>query len=587
MAGSQEAQPVRQAHAIEKDFDYPPDTCTYAELLHWHLFIHGTRSNGKRKLWEKPSKFADVIGCSNKSLGRYLGKASPPDQPYDGLISTALLGKPPHNQEWADDLENARIRSKQTGNLWVAPGKQKRVRRSLIEEASAIPASANDLQQQLEKEPEVKIQYVEVSYCPKPSPEAMQLADFMSDISRRTSNGGWADGNEYGLWGLVKNGPRGQFEELAVNTVYFEILKTLSDACGGWIVFNEDAPPEAPRYKWIPLDVWKTHLQLTPPPSDKSLGDILGDALKGIPTTLPKHPYPLDGKYFVPLQADGQRRPVYGFVDYRDRQSWKREALFFDKIVLPFFAWDFDPEPSEYATTPLWDMPIHSESIKAAVDLMKKGVFLPAVTHAWAEGNAEEAVEERLNQVAIESSEYDPLLAKLLSLKYSRTHGVDAYPLYESLQGFSTSTNESREAVLRVVFSRIPSPLESTSWDEILEYRRDPESQRRFSALRVWVNNTVSKQAPINEVIEELEYLVAEFEAHIRRHKLKYEMTPFESVVSLSSLGSEMAARSKMQELGKGFSIGMASSSLFPDSEFTAPGKELAYICATNARFSE
>lgn len=127
MAGSQEAQPTRQAHAIEKKFNYPPDTCTFAELLHWHLYVHGTRLNGRRNLWE-PQNFIDKARCTDRSLRRYLGEGAPPDQKNFGLIKEALLDKPPHNQEWADDLENARIRSRRNGNLWTAPGQRRRSR---------------------------------------------------------------------------------------------------------------------------------------------------------------------------------------------------------------------------------------------------------------------------------------------------------------------------------------------------------------------------------------------------------------------------------------------------------------------------
>lgn len=144
MAGSQEAQPIRLAHDIEKRFNYPPDTCTFAELLHWHLYVHGTRPNGRRKLWE-PQNFIDKARCTDRSLRRYLGEGAPPDQKNLGVIKEALLDKPPQNQEWADDLENARIRSRRNGNLWTAPGQRRRSRRSKAAAASTEIAVAESV----------------------------------------------------------------------------------------------------------------------------------------------------------------------------------------------------------------------------------------------------------------------------------------------------------------------------------------------------------------------------------------------------------------------------------------------------------
>ncbi len=69
-------------------------------------------------------------------------------------------------------------------------------------------------------------------------PDARKLADYMSDLSEVAYCAGWMRGLEYALWQAVLLGPR-RYGRLQITAEHIERLKSLSEAAGGWIVFDD------------------------------------------------------------------------------------------------------------------------------------------------------------------------------------------------------------------------------------------------------------------------------------------------------------------------------------------------------------
>ncbi len=81
-------------------------------------------------------------------------------------------------------------------------------------------------------------------------PEEKQLAGYMSDLSERSYCAGWMDGLEYVLWSAMVDGPR-KYGFLEITDQHIIKLKELSDACGGWIIFDDEKGET-----FVPLDKW-------------------------------------------------------------------------------------------------------------------------------------------------------------------------------------------------------------------------------------------------------------------------------------------------------------------------------------------
>jgi hypothetical protein len=80
--------------------------------------------------------------------------------------------------------------------------------------------------------------------------EQRLLADLMSDISEEEYFAGWAYGLEHELWRALRSDD-GRADNLVLSADRRRTLQALSDACGGWIVFDE-----AEGETWLQLDVW-------------------------------------------------------------------------------------------------------------------------------------------------------------------------------------------------------------------------------------------------------------------------------------------------------------------------------------------
>jgi hypothetical protein len=380
---------------------------------------------------------------------------------------------------------------------------------------------------------------------PQLSPTAAQLADCMSDISENCWHARWNEGLEYDLWHAVLDGQK-RFGDGTITNEQIALLKALSKACGGWVAFGEE------ELAWIPIDYWKWHYE-------------------------DPRQHPIQGQFWSP-RDEVRRRLLYGFIHITSQVSFKREALFFDRIVVPGLTGILERR---------YDGDISQE--RNMIRLVEDGVVVPSGTTStfYIKGEAERVLVSKMQGLSWSSLEWEALYARLTSLQFARKHGVEAYPIYHSLRSFGAGVNRERERVLRVIFSQIPTPHKSVSWSQILEYRQDPDSHRRFAALRVWINRMASRKVSEEEAFEELEYLLAEFESHFRHHKLCYELMPLEAVVStekerVEELTHKSNARRKKTKMRvKGIPRG-----IFPDAEFLAPGKEIAYISFTKERFS-
>lgn len=80
--------------------------------------------------------------------------------------------------------------------------------------------------------------------------EQRALADYMSELSEEAYCAGWMTDLEFDLWECLTTN-RNTYSRLTVTDIHRTRLRQLSDACGGWIVFD-DKNGES----FIPLPEW-------------------------------------------------------------------------------------------------------------------------------------------------------------------------------------------------------------------------------------------------------------------------------------------------------------------------------------------
>jgi hypothetical protein len=83
------------------------------------------------------------------------------------------------------------------------------------------------------------------------TPSAQALTDYMSELSESAYYAGWMKGLEFALWWAVTDGPR-LYGRLDITAEHISKLRALSDACGGWIVFDDET-----EETFVDLDAWR------------------------------------------------------------------------------------------------------------------------------------------------------------------------------------------------------------------------------------------------------------------------------------------------------------------------------------------
>jgi len=143
----------------------------------------------------------------------------------------------------------------------------------------------------------------------------------------------------------------------------------------------------------------------------------------------------------------------------------------------------------------------------------------------------------------------------------------------------------NKSIVSQIVINKLPMPDNTTPWEKIIEYRNDPDTHKKLTALRRWINRTTTQNLAPLEIEEEIEFLINDFQDHMKIHKMKANAetleviikTPFEIIENLlkfnfSKISDPLIAIKKMR-------INLM------EAELNAPGKEMAYIIKTREAF--
>lgn len=154
-------------------------------------------------------------------------------------------------------------------------------------------------------------------------------------------------------------------------------------------------------------------------------------------------------------------------------------------------------------------------------------------------------------------------------------------PEINSLLGVKSEQGD----VVRVLVRDFPQPSGSTSLEQILQFKQDPESKDRMFAFRRWAKTMMSKNAVPHEVAEELVWLAHEYQQHMKVHRMKVNRGILEIVVTTAGELAEDLVKLRWGKLSKLlFSMSHRKIDLM-EAELKAPGREIAYLVKARNEF--
>lgn len=87
----------------------------------------------------------------------------------------------------------------------------------------------------------------------------------------------------------------------------------------------------------------------------------------------------------------------------------------------------------------------------------------------------------------------DYLETRYTAIQLREARRVDAYPVFYKEFASDQKQKAVTTDIVQIALDALPVPDESTSWEQILEYRSDPDSQSKFLALRHWMNEVARR----------------------------------------------------------------------------------------------
>lgn len=165
------------------------------------------------------------------------------------------------------------------------------------------------------------------------------------------------------------------------------------------------------------------------------------------------------------------------------------------------------------------------------------------------------------------------------------TSEVDVIPIFDLFIPEKKSDLGKEYKILEVVLKKFPVIDESVSWEQIIDFKSDTDSKRKFLALRNWMIDISKGNFSSKEISEKFDHLYSEYESHIKKHNLKTNSGIIKTFSITTSEILEDLIRFKWSKAVKaGFEIFEKSSKL-TEIESNTPGKEVGYVYDLGQKF--
>ena len=138
---------------------------------------------------------------------------------------------------------------------------------------------------------------------------------------------------------------------------------------------------------------------------------------------------------------------------------------------------------------------------------------------------------------------------------------------------------------IELVINEFPEPDDKTPWEEIQEFRADPDGRERLRAFRRWLRKAGREGLTGSRSAEELRDLLADYDRHLRLRQMKTNVGFWEGLIIGTATLVENMAKLKLAELAKLPFAAKHRRLERLEAELNAPGREVAYVAKARQRF--
>jgi hypothetical protein len=165
--------------------------------------------------------------------------------------------------------------------------------------------------------------------------------------------------------------------------------------------------------------------------------------------------------------------------------------------------------------------------------------------------------------------------------------GINAFPVATSSTIINDEFLNGKNDIVELTLQIFPEPdIETTTWEQIIDFRNDEDSKIKLLSLRNWINEIARREITKREFVENLEYLCYEYEQQMKLHKMKVNSGILETFFMITAEALEGILRLKpTQTIKTLFSVTHRKVKLL-EAELNAHGREIAYVVKAREEFS-
>jgi len=127
-------------------------------------------------------------------------------------------------------------------------------------------------------------------------------------------------------------------------------------------------------------------------------------------------------------------------------------------------------------------------------------------------------------------------MTRLAAVQLRNLNNLDAHAVvsneFTSLEQDDEDPN--RRDVLQILINGLPLPDKDVSWEQIVQYRSDPNSLNRFLDLRNWINEIAGGKLTPLEAEQRLQPVLKRFRKQMEIHQMKTVSTTLGALVTTS-----------------------------------------------------
>lgn len=224
----------------------------------------------------------------------------------------------------------------------------------------------------------------------------------------------------------------------------------------------------------------------------------------------------------------------------------------------------------------------NDQRVTVPAERQKEAEYLFSIIPKLQEALAKEKdIDKRIPLVRQQSSAIIRMMAIAMEITKGIT-AVSAEPLDNYKWGFQ---NSSQSEVIQIVINNLPLPSNETPWEQIVDYRSDPENQKNLLDLRRWIRNIATENPSQTEVSDQIEWLLNEFQSRMKLHKMKANTETLEVIIKAPFELIENLIKLRISKIPEPFFVMKKIQISLMEAELNAPGREMAYIIKSKETF--